>query len=213
MNRTGHYAVSLSDIAEGPMSTFFSGNRSTTVDYCFIDCWAVHSVTGCEVLDHHPLNLSDHLALTVKLICRPHLLTPPEQSDRKLNWRKAISDGSIQNFKEVVSSNLSPLLNHTLETIAEVDEEIASVVAILHRAAIETNPAIRLNTKIKNYIRDDEIKQKCQRSKTAWCLWQNAGRPRSGLLFQNIKRCQVRSQVICQEVQSQAGKESDTNQG
>ena len=31
MNYTGHYTVSLSDIAEGPMSTFFSGNRNTTV--------------------------------------------------------------------------------------------------------------------------------------------------------------------------------------
>ena len=124
-------------------------------------------------------------------------MTPPEQSDRKFNWKNTISDGSIQNFKEVVSSNLSPLLNHTLETIAEVDEEIASVVAILHRAAIETIPAIRLNTKVKNYIRDDELKQKCQRSKTAWCLWRNAGRPRSGLLFQNMKdaKYEVKSYV------------------
>ena len=144
-------------------------------------------MTGCEVLDRHPLNLSDHLDLTVKLICKPHLLTPSELSDQKLNWRKAISDGSLQIFKEVVSSNEYPLLNHSLENIAEVDEEIASVVAILHRAAIETIPAIRLNTKVKNYIRDDELKQKCQRSKTGWCHWQNSSRPRSGLHFQNMK--------------------------
>ena len=77
MNRTRHYVVSLKDIAEGPMSTFFSGNRSTTVDYCFIDCWAAHLVTGCEVLDRHPLNLSHHLALTVKLICKA---TPTDSS-------------------------------------------------------------------------------------------------------------------------------------
>ena len=43
------------------------------------------------------------------------------------------------------------------------------------------------NTKVKNYISDDELKQKCQRNKTAWCHWENAGRPRSEILFQNMK--------------------------
>ena len=38
MNCTGHFAVSLSDLAKGPLYTFFCGNKSTTVDYCLIDC-------------------------------------------------------------------------------------------------------------------------------------------------------------------------------
>ena len=139
------------------------------------------------MLDHHPLNLSDHLALTVNLDCKPHLLNPPEQAHPKLNWRKAILDGSIQEFQEYVSSNLSPLLNHSLETIAEIDEEIIAVTSILHHAATETIPVIRNSTKVKNYIRDDELKQKCQRSKVAWRHWRNAGRPRSGPLYQNMK--------------------------
>ena len=109
---------------------------------------------GCEVLDHHPLNLSYHLALTVNLDCKPHLLNPPEQAHPKLNWRKAILDGSIQEFQEYVSSNLSPLLNHSLETIAEIDEEIMAVTSILHHAATKTIPVIRNSTKVKNYICD-----------------------------------------------------------
>ena len=32
-----------------------------------------------------------------------------------------------------------------------------------------------------------ELKQKCQRSKVAWRHWRNAGRPRSGPLYQNMK--------------------------
>ena len=195
MNRTGHFAVSLSDLAKGPMYTFFCGNKTTTVDYCLIDCWAAHLVTGCEVLDHHPLNLSDHLALTVNLDCKPHLLNPPEQAHPKLNWRKAILDGSIQEFQEYASSNLSPLLNHSLETIAEIDEEIMAVTSILHHAATETIPVIRNSTKVKNYIRDDELKQKCQRSKVAWHHWRNAGRPRSGPLYQNMKAAKYEVKV------------------
>ena len=38
MSRTGYYAVSFSHLTRGHTSTFFSGSRSTTVDYCFIDC-------------------------------------------------------------------------------------------------------------------------------------------------------------------------------
>ena len=47
MNCTGHFAISLSDLAKGPMYTYFSGKNSTTVDYCLIDCWAAHLVTRC----------------------------------------------------------------------------------------------------------------------------------------------------------------------
>ena len=88
-------------------------------------------------------------------------------------------------------------ITHWRPCIAKVDEEIASFVAILHRAAIETIPVIRLNTKVKNYIRVDELKQKWQRSKTAWCHWWNTGPPRSGLLFQNMKdaKYEVKSYV------------------
>ena len=94
----------------------------------------------------------DHLVLAVNLNCKPQSLNPPEQAHSKLNWRKAILDGSIQEFQEYVSSNLSPLLNHSLETIVEIDEEI---ISILHHAATETIPVIRNSTKVKNYIRDD----------------------------------------------------------
>ena len=88
IDRTGHYAVSLSDLAEGSLHTFCSGGRNTTVDYCFIDCWAAHLVLDCEVKQHHPLNLSDHLALNVKLNCKPQQMTPHENTNHKLNWRK-----------------------------------------------------------------------------------------------------------------------------
>ena len=37
IDRTGHYAVSLSDLTTGPIHTYCSGGRNTTVDFCFLD--------------------------------------------------------------------------------------------------------------------------------------------------------------------------------
>ena len=71
IDQTGHYAVSLSDLATGLLHTLCSGGRITRVDYCFIDCWAAHLVLDCEMKQRHPLNLSDHLGLKVKLNCKP----------------------------------------------------------------------------------------------------------------------------------------------
>ena len=75
IDRTGHYAVSLSDLSRGPTHAFSSGGRNTTVDFCFIDFWAAHLVLECEVLSRHPLNLFDHLPLNVKLDCEPQQIT------------------------------------------------------------------------------------------------------------------------------------------
>ena len=82
----------ISDLATGPTYTFSSGGRNSTVDFCFIDCWAAHLVLECGAQEHHPLNLSDHLALKVRLNCKPQLLAH-ENNNQKLNWRMASCDG------------------------------------------------------------------------------------------------------------------------
>ena len=197
IDRTGHYAVSLSDLATGPTHTFFGGGRNTTVDFCFIDCWAAHLVFECEVQQRHPLNLSDHLALNVKLDCKPQVMVHHEDTNRKLNWTKAASNGSIVNFQNMVSSSLTPFLEHPLVSITEVDKEIASVVTLLHQAAAATIPISRCKSRVKHFIHDEELKQKCQASKSAWKTWRDANRPRSGPLYQQMKttKYEVKSHV------------------
>ena len=176
IDRTGHYAASLSDLATGPTHTFSGGGRNTTVDFCFIDCWAAHLVLECEVQQHHPLNLSNHLALKVKLNCKPQLMAH-ENTNQKLNWRKASSNGSIENYQDMVSSILSPILEHPLVSITEVDEEIASVVSLLHQAAAATISTFRHKSKVKNFIHNEELKQKCQASKSASQLGESGVMP------------------------------------
>ena len=118
---TGHYVVSLNDLTTGlaPYTPIVAVVEIPMLT-CFIDCWAAHLVMKCEVQQRHPLNLSDHLALSVKLDCKPQLVAS-QQSNRKLNWRKAFSDGSILDFQNEVTSNQSPLLEHPIQSIAELD--------------------------------------------------------------------------------------------
>ena len=167
--------------------TFSSGGRNTTVDFCFIDCWAAHLVLECEVLSHHPLNLSDHLPLKVKLDCNSQQIVHHTNTNKKLNWRRASSIGSIENYQNVVSSNITPFLECPLVSIAEVDQEIASVTSLLHQAASAAIPITGRKLHVKNFVQDQELKQKCQASKSAWRLWRNANRPRSGQIYQQMK--------------------------
>ena len=87
--RSNQYIASLTNTATGPKHTFSNGDCRTTIDYCLVDSWAAHLVTSCNVLDQHALNLSDHLAIRIKLDCHPQLLVHPKENQPKLNWRKS----------------------------------------------------------------------------------------------------------------------------
>ena len=199
IDRTGHYAASLVDAAKGPVYTFSNGNRFSTVDYCFIDSWAAHIVADCEVLDHHPLNLSDHLAIKLSINCQPQLLTNSDQKYPSLNWSKAQTHCCFSQYQACVSSNLSPILNQASDNydVSDVENEIQNVVSILHDAAKSSIPTYKHKKKNNPFIHDKVLKQKCLISKSAWSSWCLAGRPRSGVIFQQMKeaKLEVKSHV------------------
>ena len=102
---------------------------------CFVgtvDYWAAHLVLECGVLPRHPLNLSDHLALKLKLDCQLLEMPKHEDNNGKLNWQKADSKGCIKSYQELVTSNVGPLFECPLVSITEVDVEIAAVVTVLY---------------------------------------------------------------------------------
>ena len=72
-------------------------------------------------------------------------------------------------------------------SVTEIDGEIASVVSIIHQAAAATIPPSGKKSQVKNFVRDEELKQKCQASKSAWRIWRNANRPRTGPLYEQMK--------------------------
>ena len=71
----------------------------------------------------------------------------------------------------MVSFNFSPLLEHPLVSITEVDEEIASVVSLLHQAGAATILTARYKSQVKNFVCDEELKQKWQANKSTWHNW------------------------------------------
>ena len=51
IDHTGHYTASFCDLATGPTHRFYGGSdQNTTVDFCFVDCWAAHRVLECGVI-------------------------------------------------------------------------------------------------------------------------------------------------------------------
>ena len=147
--------------------TFSSGGRNSTVDFCFIDCWAAQLVLECGVQERHPLNLADYFSLKKRLNCKPQLLTH-KNNNQKLNWRKASHDGSIGNYQDKVSSNLSPIIEHPLMSITEVARwRETSVVSLLLQAVAATIPTFRHKYKAKNFI-PDELDKQVSMEKVVW---------------------------------------------
>lgn len=147
--------LSLCEPTVGPNFTFSSGGNFTTVDYCFINCWAAHLVASCEVSSKHPLNLSDHLLIRIELNCKPDLLVLSNQVTPKPNWRKAIKDSSIHAYQSMISSQLSSFLSAPLSNVDEIESKISSVAALLHQAASDTIPTYRSKGRTKNHIHDN----------------------------------------------------------
>lgn len=98
------FVASTCSIAKGPTYTYFSGTNKTTVDYIIADSAISSFMVECFAHDHHQLNLSDHLPLTISLELKiPHECT-------KINWSKVNSDELLV-FTQEVARILSPLIS------------------------------------------------------------------------------------------------------
>ena len=103
INRACLFTVSLSGMACGPLYTYSNADIHTTVDYCIVDSAAAHLIDRCRVLDNHPLDLSDHIPISVSLnkeLISCHRPTP----QIRLDWRKANTDGLIINLSFPITS-------------------------------------------------------------------------------------------------------------
>ena len=175
------YPVSCSSIVSGPNYTYFSGPSTTTVDYIFLDVALSSYVNSCEVMSHHPLNLSDHLAVSVSVSIVEMKSTLPQPMPARINWSKAVAEGSIQCYANKVHLQLAPLLDTAHLSVSELDNEIKSVVNILIDAAQECLPFIKHSK--KKFILDHKLSTLCKLSKIAWKRWKDAGRPNHGQTY------------------------------
>ena len=67
IHRHNLYSVSTSNIVSGPDYTFFSSTTHSMVDYILTESSLVGQVISCLVHQHHPLNLSDHLPISMTI--------------------------------------------------------------------------------------------------------------------------------------------------
>ena len=144
-------------------------------------------IDRCRVLDNHPLNLSDHIPISVSLnkeLISCHRPTP----QIRLDWRKANTDGLINLYQSELSHHITPILSLPLHSIDDIENEISVVTNIIHEVARSILPHRKASRKVKVYIRDTSLKEMCTESKKAWRQWRDAGRPTSGCLYDNMKK-------------------------
>ena len=61
------YIVSQSSVCGGPNHTFFSTSRCSMLDYIIGNSFIASEFLSCRIYPLHPLNLSDHLAISISL--------------------------------------------------------------------------------------------------------------------------------------------------
>ena len=82
---------------------------------------------------------------------------------------------------------LSPLLDRIHSSIGSLNEEVELVADKIKSAAELTLPILQPRNKEKTnqFFKDTTLKFLCERSKAAWKVWCEAGRPQSGPLFES----------------------------
>ena len=81
-----------------------------------------------------------------------------------------------------------PLLDATNDTVTKLDDEICHVSKSIILAADNLLPKVKQGKRSrKDYFKDDHLRELCNASKAAWGVWQQAGRPREGKLWENWK--------------------------
>ena len=180
------FPVSLSSLAYGPLYTYSQGEVKTTVDYCLMDSNSAHLIDTCLVHSPHPLNLSDHLPISITL--STEVTTSDTSSPHlSLNWKKAVEDGSILKFQSELSNTLPPILSMPLECTDDVEMQLSAGTRVIQEAALKHIPFRRNKQHVKLYIYDALLKVKCKESNDSWRCWRDAGRPRSGPVYDTMK--------------------------
>ena len=122
----------FSQIASGPSYTYFGGDHRTTVDYCLFDSWGAHLVGSCQTIEHHSLNFSDHLPLSIHVDLNPIRHDRTSKGHAGLNWRKARNDGCINDYSQRIHDEIRNLyVDDSPPTCSdEMEKEIERVTTL-----------------------------------------------------------------------------------
>ena len=191
LNRCELHATSLSSTTSGQEYTFHSGDRFTTVDYILTDVEASSCVDQCWTHEDNELNQSDHLPLSAKLSCGVPTQQEHDSNWIKIDWSKAEKSGVLTSFQDVLKDRLSPSIGTARCDVGQLDDEIKNVASLIKEAAETMLPRSRV--KKVNRFKDKTLFQLCAKSKTAWEVWRDGGRPNEGPLYK--AKCFTRKEV------------------
>ena len=125
--------------------------------------------------EFHPLNSSDHLPLSV------HLSIPA--------LCNSLTTNSITAYVAAIEETVRPLLAKPYSQPSDIDEEIKLVSSCISLAASSFLPTMKAKSKKKKRILNNPLLRDLSfKSKAAWKKLCVAGRPGSGLEYEEKKR-------------------------
>ena len=89
------YVASTDEEVQDPGYTFFSGSANSMVDYIMIQSSLAFDLSSCRVHDHHPLNLSDHLPVSISLTSAIETHESDQPLPQGVNWFRAVERGIL----------------------------------------------------------------------------------------------------------------------
>ena len=156
INSHSLYVPSLSNLASGPVHTFFSRTTTTTVDYIIGNLTTSTAIVSCIVL-------STHLIISLLYISNLNLslLTlAPRSSDQNnsLDWNSALRLGSIPQYASLMDEAVAPLLDKDYCSVEEIEADISHVSNVLIEASI---PHFRCSNSNSNHVYDPHLSSLC----------------------------------------------------
>ena len=134
------FISSLSNLSSGPPYTYFREDTQTTTNYTIIDARHAPLAIRCETYDHHPLNFSSHLPLSLTLSLKPTADPTTTCSQPRLNWWGAVEDRSIEACVSAMDAIIRPHFGKSYNLISSLDEEVHLMSASVLQAASSTIP-------------------------------------------------------------------------
>ena len=133
LNRNNLVSVNVQTDCKGPEYTFgpVTGN-CTMIDHIIVETSILDLVEKSEVLDECEINTSEHLPV----LCSVAIPMNPIKKDIcefvKYNWRKAVNNEQIQNYKSDVDRNLSLIaIPENIKSTVEIDIYYESIKSVL----------------------------------------------------------------------------------
>ena len=184
IDRHSLYVTSFSNIATGPIHTYYSNRIVTTLDYM--------------------IDTSDHLPIVSKLnVDLPLSMSPKSQPT--LDWNRASNDGSVSSYESLSNDLVKPLLAKDYSSIHEIEADICHVSKSLISIAYLTVTNSRPPNQGIHRIKDAHLSTLCWRSREAFRQWKAVGCPRAGPAYEkrckrdvssHLAKCRARAQRI-----------------